>query len=202
MQDLLEAPSSPTTGTQSLLLLCPGAAGAGRQDLGSSPRNTVTDPDSEREQPCLSCGCFPERSDLALSKIGTPRNRWNSEITCFPFAQFQVFLFSFSFLRMSLIAPLAHFLVWATFNVRKTHRKVNTHNIWIVRQLSKELNVLFSVLLSINLQVLKLKYLFLIKKKKKLPSLGSFNLSTESELCGGHWLEMDLWLKQGTSPLP
>lgn len=113
-------PSSHTTGTQSLLLPCPGAAGAGRQDLGSSPRNTVTDPDSEHEQPCPSCGCFLERSDLALSKTGRPRNRWDSGITCFPFARFQWFLFSFYFLRMSFIAPHAHFLLWATFNVRKT----------------------------------------------------------------------------------
>lgn len=87
----------PQHRTQSLLLPCPGAVGAGRQDLGSSPRNTVTDPDSEREQPCPSCGCFPERSDLALSKTVTPRNHWNSGITCFPFAQFQVFNFLFLF---------------------------------------------------------------------------------------------------------
>lgn len=151
----------PTPQGHKAPLPCPGAAGAGRQDLGTSPRNTVTNPDSEHEQPCPSCGCFFERSDLALSKTGIPRNRWNSRTTCFPFAVSGV-LFSFSFLRMSLIALHAHFLVWATFNVRKTPRKVNTHNLWFVRQLSKELNVVFSVLLSRNLQVLKLKSLFLI----------------------------------------
>lgn len=69
---------------------------------------------------------------------------------------------------MSLITLLAHFLVWATFNVRKTPRKVNTHNFWIVRQLLKELNKFFSVLLSINLRALKLKYLFLIFKRNCL----------------------------------
>lgn len=108
-------PSSHTTATQSLLLPCPGAAGAGRQDLGSSPRNTVTDPDSEHEQPCPSCGCFLERSDLALSKTGRPRNRWDSGITCFPFARFQWFLFSFSFFKDELYCSSCSFSALSNF---------------------------------------------------------------------------------------
>lgn len=165
MQDLLESPSSHTTETQSSLLPCPGAAGAGRQDLGSSPRNIVTDPDSEDEQPCPSCRCFLERSDLALSKIGTPRNRWNSGITCFPFAQFQVFYFLFLFsgwalLLLMLIFWFEQLLMWERHTEKSIH---------IISELQDSFQrngmCFFRCYCQEIFTVLKLKSLFLIFKK-------------------------------------
>lgn len=73
MRDLFEAPWSHTTGTQSLLLPCPGAAGAGRQDLGNSPRNTVTDPWLRAWTTLPFLWMFPWKEWLSL------KQNWNTK---------------------------------------------------------------------------------------------------------------------------
>lgn len=98
--------------THSLLLPCLGAGRrreAGFGQLASS--NPVTDPDSECEQPCPSCGCFLERNDLAL---GTGAEKEHQEIICIR-ELLSFLLHKFGFLRMNLIVSHAHLLVFSNF---------------------------------------------------------------------------------------
>lgn len=94
---------------------------------------------------------------------------------------------------MNLIVSHGHLWYLAALNVGKTRRKINSF--CIVRRLPEELNVVFSVLLSTNLWGFETQTSF-PNFPKKLPSLRSFDLSIESELCFGLQLDTDLWLKR------
>lgn len=87
-----------------------GAGGAGRQDSGCEPaatqRQTLTQSVSNL---ALSCGCFLERSDLAL---GVGAEKEHQEIICI--RELLAFLLH-QFLRMSLVVSHAHLLVFRNF---------------------------------------------------------------------------------------
>lgn len=126
---------------------------AGFGQLASS--NSATDPDSESEQPCPSCGCFLERSDLAL---GVRAEKVHQEIICIAFLLHKFVLVCFV-LGMSLFHILI-FWCLVTFNVRKTPRKISTYSFWFIRWLLEKLNVFFSVLLWKNLWSFGMKISF------------------------------------------